>query len=213
VIVSPTASSLAAVDLATGAERWRVDVEALGRYEDQFGRTAPGALQEVAIFDSGHDAVVVAGIRSHWLVAFDLATGAQRWKTKVASRWPSFTACADGTIHLIDWKGCWSCVSAVTGELLDERGVSPADPRSLSNLHAWLAIAREHVYFVSGVTLHALHRKTGALAAVSELVFEPPRRGGENQLSNANHSEPAIVNGRLYVTTMGCRLHIFAAAT
>jgi outer membrane protein assembly factor BamB len=214
VVVSPTRTSIAALDMRTGHQTWGLDVGALGVHMDIVsGEDVPGVPIALAIFDAERAPFVVVGIETNTLVALDLATGAQRWRCKVPIRRPRFEASADGTLHMLgygDGAHRYCRVAAESGALLQSHDLSTW-MRGRSPLFRGLAPSEAHVFFSSGEELHAMRLDDGIVEWTARLA-PPSVQDKKTDISNANHSEPAIVNGRLHIVTMKCTLHTFARA-
>jgi hypothetical protein len=191
-----------------------VDVGALGVSIDMdSGEDVPGVPVALAIFDAERSPFVVVGIQVDTLLALDLATGAQRWCCKVPMRRPLFEASADGTLHMLgygDGAQRYCRVAAESGAILQSHDLS-AWMRGRFPIFHGLAPTEAHVFFSTGEELHAMRLGDGVIEWTARLA-PPSVQDNKTALSNANHSEPAIVNGRLHVVTMTCTLHTFAPA-
>ena len=93
-------TTLRALDLTTGSERWRIDVDQLGRPRGSLGALAvSGNTVFVGANTWGDGAEDVDPGRFY---AFDAATGAERWTIDVEFYVEPWTTAGDGLVYVVD---------------------------------------------------------------------------------------------------------------
>jgi eukaryotic-like serine/threonine-protein kinase len=131
-----------ALDLATGSERWRIDIGA------ELDAATPLMIEGLLVF----------GARDGSVHAVDPETGAERWRATVDGPISGAAAEADGGIVVATETGTAYRLDPATGEIEWQTGLPGGVSRSI-------AATDELVYFAaSGGRLVALRASDGALA-------------------------------------------------
>lgn len=171
---------LVALDLATGAERWR--------YRTPFPAVGAAA--------AASDTVVVA-TKNGELHAVALADGAPRWRSDVAAGLSSFSASlwspptiADGLVY-VALQGNFTALDLATGAVVWSR--DPADPE-----FNWLG-SLAAVAISEGTAIAAFNRTLGvASASATTGVPNWSQKDGRTIAVNAS---PVVDNGVVYLVT------------
>ncbi|MGH2559653.1 MAG: PQQ-binding-like beta-propeller repeat protein, partial [Thermomicrobiales bacterium] len=178
-------TSLAAVDVATGEIRWSVDL-------DGFTAGTPAVA----------NGLVYVGTRSYWsadvplatpapygtspgaLIAFDAATGEERWRyTMGASEYYS-PAVSDGVVYINSEDGSLHAIDALTGE---SRWLAPLGSEGNLGSAASPAVVDGVVYSANNQgVLYALNAETGEVNWVAQTKGNILRT-------------PAVADGAVYV--------------
>jgi outer membrane protein assembly factor BamB len=190
-------SAYAGLDLATGAERWRLDLADRAAWTDSFGQRLPGSLAGWAV---AAGELLVLPVAGHHVLGVDAASGELRWDQRVSLAMPSSFAYDGGRRWYCAGDTNFLCVDTETGELLltaDTReayqaaGAYGLGPLALSESHVWGASVRRG-------TLVALDRADGSVAWTHALDGRFPPR-----------NPPVVLDGRLYLLDMTAgRLHV-----
>jgi len=154
--------------------------------------TATGEIQESQVkwkvpgFLGGYSSPVMDGDRVYQidnaanLVAFDLATGKQRWTLNLGTIQRSSPVLADGKLYVGTANGTFYIIQpgADGAEILDEDALG--SDTEIEEIIASVAVARGRVYLVSHTAIYAIGEGTGGAnnaAPAEETMSEPPPAG------------------------------------
>lgn len=186
-----------ALDLGTGAERWRCDVTEIGRHSTILSGERAGTTTGRPVVSGD---TVYGGVSGGWLVAFDLASGALRWRVQVGGLAPRlYTLAPNGDlVYLSDDE--LTAIEAATGAVRSRNPLVYRQGAAGGGPFGPIAVSEESVWTVD---------KRGQLVAISRAdahVTVCFNLGG--RLADP----PVIGDGRLFVVTMDGQLRVFAEA-
>jgi outer membrane protein assembly factor BamB len=197
VVCRLEAGAFAAVDLASGADRWTYPVAELGRYLDARGATVNGeAMGRPIIFDGA----MIGSVIGHHVIAIDLASGTPRWTTRLEIVNTTNLSCsASGEIIVIGDRSLHT-LDARTGAMRGQLDLSAAlDAADVAGPFSRPGITDE--YFYCGDyrgSLIAIERRRGTIEWKTKCRARVP--GGY---------APLVIDKRLYAVDLRGNFYAF----
>lgn len=185
-----------ALDISTGAERWRFDATEAGRHTTSLEGERPGRVVRHPIVAGDN---VFVGLSGGFIASLALDSGELEWRTHVGGlAATNYAYTPDGTVLFLG-DDALVAIDAQSGDIRTRFALSgtsggtdgPFSPLSVTDRFIWTVDRRGH--------LVAIARDTG-------------RIDWRHDLRTRVASPPAIGDGRLFVTDLDGRLSVFAAS-
>lgn len=195
LVCVPEESSYVALEVKTGAERWRFDVSELGRHSTILWGERPGATAGRPVVNND---TMYGGVSGGWLVAIDLASGAKRWQLQVGGLSPrNHTLAPDGNLIFLSDDELFE-IDPALGSVISRKQLTYPAGAAGGGPFAPIAIAERFVWTVD---------KRAQLVAISRLDASVTVC---HSVGNRVAEAPVIGDGRLFLVDLKGRMGVFA---